>query len=255
MDKGETTCKPKYGMKIPEAMLSQTIKEIADYRIPAAFSHNIAPIRCSYSKKGTGKDYMRKDGVEINVPKEKKKPEALELVASINLKENKQREKEQRSKVRHDALVLDKEVDEAYNDQMKLKLKAVEQITKGPGEGSSAVPDSPDHSDSSDTSVWESSDDDKIESDNCNIRDLIRRVTCGYPWPELGETIGILETDITQKDEKTKPKTTKLSTEWKGVKKRSQIEAKKSTKSRSQQKSQTVKVKVNPDKVKSTPRS
>ncbi|GJX12255.1 hypothetical protein Tco_0202114 [Tanacetum coccineum] len=34
-----------------------------------------------------------------------------------------------------------------------------------------------------------------------------------------------------------------------------QIEAKKSTKSRSQQKSQTVKVKVNPDKVKSTPRS
>ncbi|GJT46027.1 hypothetical protein Tco_0954742, partial [Tanacetum coccineum] len=133
MDKGETTCKPKYGMKIPEAM-------------------------CSYSKKGTGKDYMRKDGVEINVPKEKKKPE------------NKQREKERRSKVRHDALVLDKEVDEAYNDQMKLKLKAVEQ---GPGEGSSAVPDSPDHSDSSDTSVWESSDDDKIESDNCNIRNLI----------------------------------------------------------------------------------
>ncbi|GJS60912.1 hypothetical protein Tco_0655696 [Tanacetum coccineum] len=57
------------------------------------------------------------------------------------------------------------------------------------------------------------------------------------------------------KGRKTKPKTTKLSTEWKCVKRRSQIEANKSTKSRSQQKSQTVKVKVNPDKVKSTPRS
>ncbi|GJX49911.1 hypothetical protein Tco_0276756 [Tanacetum coccineum] len=57
------------------------------------------------------------------------------------------------------------------------------------------------------------------------------------------------------KGRKTKPKTTKLSTEWKSVKRQSQIEAKKSAKSRSQQKSQTVKVKVNPDKVKSTPRS
>ncbi|GJZ45273.1 reverse transcriptase domain-containing protein [Tanacetum coccineum] len=60
---------------------------------------------------------------------------------------------------------------------------------------------------------------------------------------------------IFTKGRKTKPKTTKLSTEWKSVKRQSQIEAKKSAKSRSQQKSQTVKVKVNPDKVKSTPRS
>ncbi|GJU75902.1 reverse transcriptase domain-containing protein [Tanacetum coccineum] len=60
---------------------------------------------------------------------------------------------------------------------------------------------------------------------------------------------------IFTKGRKTKPKTTKPSTEWKSVKRRSQIEAKKSTKSTSQQKSQTVKVKVNPNKVKSTPRS
>ncbi|GKC97558.1 hypothetical protein Tco_1167833 [Tanacetum coccineum] len=44
---------------------------------------------------------------------------------------------------------------------------------------------------------------------------------------------------ISQKKTKTKPKTTKLGTEWKSVKRRSQIEAKKS-----------IKVKVNPDKVK-----
>ncbi|GKC46173.1 zf-CCHC domain-containing protein [Tanacetum coccineum] len=46
-----------------------------------------------------------------------------------------------------------------------------------------------------------------------------------------------------EKCEKTKPKTTKLGTEWKSVKRRSQIEAKKSIKLKSQQKSQTVKVK------------
>ncbi|GJX20142.1 hypothetical protein Tco_0222819 [Tanacetum coccineum] len=55
---------------------------------------------------------------------------------------------------------------------------------------------------------------------------------------------------IFTKGRKTKPKTTKLGTEWNSVKRRSQIEAKKSTKSKSQQESQTVKVKVNPDKVK-----
>ncbi|GJY73812.1 hypothetical protein Tco_0478243 [Tanacetum coccineum] len=49
---------------------------------------------------------------------------------------------------------------------------------------------------------------------------------------------------IFRKGRKTKPKMTKLSTEWKSVKKQSQIKAKKSTKSKSQQNSQTVKVKV-----------
>ncbi|GJW48919.1 putative ribonuclease H-like domain-containing protein, partial [Tanacetum coccineum] len=49
---------------------------------------------------------------------------------------------------------------------------------------------------------------------------------------------------IFRKGRKTKPKTTKLGTEWNSVKRRSQIEAKKSTKSKSQQESQTVKVKV-----------
>ncbi|GKE06013.1 hypothetical protein Tco_1398031 [Tanacetum coccineum] len=55
---------------------------------------------------------------------------------------------------------------------------------------------------------------------------------------------------IFTKGRKTKPKTTKLSTEWKGVKRRGQIEAKESIKP----KSQTVKVKVK-EKVnkKSTP--
>ncbi|GJY67398.1 hypothetical protein Tco_0469636 [Tanacetum coccineum] len=68
--------------------------------------------------------------------------------------------------------------------------------------------------------------------------------------PSEGQTIVDAWKRIFTKGRKTKPKTTKLSTEWKSVKRRSQIEAKKSIKSKSQQKSQTVKVKVNPDKVK-----
>ncbi|GJZ23337.1 hypothetical protein Tco_0560796 [Tanacetum coccineum] len=50
------------------------------------------------------------------------------------------------------------------------------------------------------------------------------------------------------KGRKTKPKTTKLSTEWKSVRRRSKIKAKESIKPKSQQKSQIVK--VNPDRVK-----
>ncbi|GKG06917.1 hypothetical protein Tco_0329886, partial [Tanacetum coccineum] len=67
---------------------------------------------------------------------------------------------------------------------------------------------------------------------------------------ELKDMVKALWKWIFTKRRKTKPKTTKLGTEWKSVKRRSQIEAKKSIKSKSQQKSQTVKVKVNPDKVK-----
>ncbi|GKB14380.1 hypothetical protein Tco_0848303 [Tanacetum coccineum] len=61
--------------------------------------------------------------------------------------ENHQREKERRSKTRHAALVLEKETRK-----------------KAPGEGLGATPDSPDHSDSFDNSIWDSSDDDKTES-------------------------------------------------------------------------------------------
>ncbi|GJT98338.1 hypothetical protein Tco_1093856, partial [Tanacetum coccineum] len=52
------------------------------------------------------------------------------------------------------------------------------------------------------------------------------------------------------KGRKTTPKTTKLSTKWKSVKRRSKIKAKESIKPKSQQKSQIVRVKVNPDRVK-----
>nr|GEZ49465.1 hypothetical protein [Tanacetum cinerariifolium] len=93
---------------------------------------------------------------------------------------------------------INKEADEAYDDQLKLKLKAqkhvspdvklllnlkigakerkrqwiLEEIRKALGEGLGAAPNSPNHSDSSDNSIWESTDDDKTESDkDSNHRD------------------------------------------------------------------------------------
>ncbi|GJX31069.1 hypothetical protein Tco_0240924, partial [Tanacetum coccineum] len=182
---GEPKGKPTYGMSILEAMLSREIKEFADYINYLAMSRN-AESGAPTLGRGWGKGYMSRGGLEVNAPKNKKvevlrRPRTItvvdnpledpdktvDLAMSVNLEENKQREKEHRSKARHADLVLDKEVkkevDEAYNAQLKFKLKAHEQ---GPGEGSSAVPDSLYHSDSSNSSIWESCDDDKTESDN-----------------------------------------------------------------------------------------
>ncbi|GJV53317.1 hypothetical protein Tco_1449058 [Tanacetum coccineum] len=87
---------------------------------------------------------------------------------------------------------MNKEVDEAYNDELKFKLKAAKQVSleaqlllnlkkcakesikehilkqipKGLRKSSSAVQDSPDNNKSSESSVWESSNDDKTDSDD-----------------------------------------------------------------------------------------
>ncbi|GJT17386.1 hypothetical protein Tco_0876092 [Tanacetum coccineum] len=112
--------------------------------------------RCVYGAatlgRGRGKGYMSNGGLE-NAPKKKKIDEVpirkraitfannlledpdqgLELDASINLEENRQREKERRLKAKHKPLVLDKEVSkeigEAYNAKLKFKLEVVERIT------------------------------------------------------------------------------------------------------------------------------
>ncbi|GKA53398.1 hypothetical protein Tco_0746713 [Tanacetum coccineum] len=164
MAKGETKGKPKYGMKILEAMLSQIITESADNMNYLAKSKNTqsgAPIQGM----GRGKGYMRKGGLEDNVPKMKKKNDVprrkrtitvddniledpdqdLELVMSVNLEENEKQEKERCTKARHVALVLDrevnKEVEEGFKEQMKLNF------------------------------IAESSDDEKTESDDYDVGD------------------------------------------------------------------------------------
>ncbi|GJV67714.1 hypothetical protein Tco_1483223 [Tanacetum coccineum] len=106
-----------------------------------------------------------------------------------------------RTKAIHATLVLEKDVnkqvDEAYNAHLKLKLKAqkqispaaqlfldlkkgakeskrqriLEEIRKASKEGSGAAPESLNHSDSSDNSIWKSTDDDKTKSDNSDNGD------------------------------------------------------------------------------------
>ncbi|GJY01691.1 hypothetical protein Tco_0359843 [Tanacetum coccineum] len=120
--------------------------------------------------------------------------QALEYVKLVNEEENQQREKERRSQHRHANLVIEKqvnkEIDEGYK-HLKVKPKAQEQaspkarlllnlkkqtkeskkqrileeIRKAPGDGSGVALDSLDHSDSLDNSIWNSTTDDKTESD------------------------------------------------------------------------------------------
>ncbi|GJU29476.1 hypothetical protein Tco_1173065 [Tanacetum coccineum] len=114
--KGELKGKLRYGKKILEAMLSQAIMEFADYLNYLAKSWN-AQSGVPTLGRGQGKGYMS-IGFRVS--------------CTTNVEEHKQREKEQRTKTKHAALVLDKEVDqevnEAYNDQLKFKPKATKQI-------------------------------------------------------------------------------------------------------------------------------
>ncbi|GJS62210.1 hypothetical protein Tco_0656994 [Tanacetum coccineum] len=87
MAKGETKGKPKYGMKILEAMLSQIIKESADNMNYLAKSKNTqsgAPIQGM----GQGKGYMSKGGLEDNVLKMKKKNNVPRRKRTITVDDN-----------------------------------------------------------------------------------------------------------------------------------------------------------------------
>ncbi|GJX05043.1 hypothetical protein Tco_0190959 [Tanacetum coccineum] len=83
--------------------------------------------KCTYTRKGSWQRLheqrcLRKDPNQ-----------AVELVMSVNLEEHEKREKERQTKARHATIVLDKEVDqevnEGFKEQMKLKLKVVQQLT------------------------------------------------------------------------------------------------------------------------------
>ncbi|GJU96105.1 hypothetical protein Tco_1320861 [Tanacetum coccineum] len=138
--KGEPKGKPTYGMPIPEAM-------------------------------GRGKGYMSKGGLEVNAPKKKKKTdEVLRRKHTITFADNLLEDPDQlKLKIKaHEKILPDAQLllDLKQGQKESRKERIPEEIRKGPGEGSSAVPDSPDHNDSSNSSIWESSDDDKTESDN-----------------------------------------------------------------------------------------
>ncbi|GJQ99209.1 hypothetical protein Tco_0522194 [Tanacetum coccineum] len=129
--KGESTGKPRYGKAIPDVILSDDIKASADY------VNYLTKVSCVSQ---SGRTWEKRRGT-------------LNKSQTVLNRE------------------VNKEVDEGFKEQMKLKFKAVEQITpdaqllldlkkgsrasieahilkqipKDPGEGSSKVPDTPDH--------------------------------------------------------------------------------------------------------------
>ncbi|GKA87760.1 hypothetical protein Tco_0809524 [Tanacetum coccineum] len=167
--KGEPKGKPTFRIPILEAMMSREIKESIVYLNYLAKYLN-AQSGAPTLGKGRGKGYMKKGGLEVNAPKKKR----------ADVPRRKLLEKE-----------VNKEVDKTYNAQLKVKLKApqqishaahslldlkkgvkeskkqriLEEIVKALREGLGVAPNSPDHSDSTNNSIWESTNDDKTESD------------------------------------------------------------------------------------------
>ncbi|GKC86603.1 hypothetical protein Tco_1147252 [Tanacetum coccineum] len=186
--KGEPRRKLNFGMPIPVAMMSREIKESNTYmNYLAKYPHDESGT--STPKKSLGKGYMRKCDMEVNAPtppppKKKNKKDtiprcsrtitiannmledqnqALDYAKLVNEKENQQREKEQRSKQRHNEIVLEKQVNKEIDDGYK-HLKAT-------GEGLGAALESQDHSNSDN---YVSTDDDKTKSDkDFDLRDDI----------------------------------------------------------------------------------
>ncbi|GJU43180.1 hypothetical protein Tco_1200446 [Tanacetum coccineum] len=94
--------------------------------------------------RGKGKGYMKSGGIEINIPKAKKKSEVPRRKRSITFVDN-----------------LLEDPDEALQLVAQINL---EEIKKALEEGMGAAPDSLYHNDSSDNSIWNSTDDDKTRS-------------------------------------------------------------------------------------------
>ncbi|GKB53691.1 hypothetical protein Tco_0904444 [Tanacetum coccineum] len=150
--KGEPTRKSRYGKTNLDVMLSDEIKAFADY-VNYLMKFGNAQSSVPILGKGQGKGFMNRGGLEINVEKKKKKFEFLKkkrtiivadnilddqvvkLVVSVNLEEHKKREEERRTKAKHAALVLDKEVDHEKGLRASREAHILKQIPKGPREG------------------------------------------------------------------------------------------------------------------------
>ncbi|GKC91585.1 hypothetical protein Tco_1152234 [Tanacetum coccineum] len=130
-------------MSIPEAMMSREIKESDAY--------------LNYLAK-----YLNAQSGSLTLGRGQDPDQALELAASINLEENQQRDRERRSKAKHATLLL---LNFKRGAKESKGQRILEEFRKTLGEGSGAAPNSLNHSDSSDNSIWESIDDDKTESD------------------------------------------------------------------------------------------
>ncbi|GJS84826.1 hypothetical protein Tco_0751367 [Tanacetum coccineum] len=153
--KGEPKGKPTFRIPIPEAMMSREIKEFDAYLNYMAKYLNVQFGSLTLGR-GQGKGYMRKGVLEMNAPKKKKAgvPRRSRTITILKLKAQKH--------VSPNAQLL---LNFKRGAKESKGQRILEEFRKTLGEGSGAAPNSLNHSDSSDNSIWESIDDDKTESD------------------------------------------------------------------------------------------
>nr|GEV56565.1 hypothetical protein [Tanacetum cinerariifolium] len=110
-------------------------------------------------KKVNKKENVEKDQTVIKKKGDEPKKE--------NAEKQKLVEQQEAEKLKRNLEIVPNDEDDVFKGaKASREERILEEIKKGLGEGSNALPDSPDHSDYSDSSIWESSDDDKIKSDN-----------------------------------------------------------------------------------------
>nr|GEY59735.1 hypothetical protein [Tanacetum cinerariifolium] len=129
--------------------------------------------KLKYVAKGEPKGYVKyldkSSYTESGTPTQgKDQDQALDYAKLVNQEENQQREKEQRSKHRHVAIVLKKQVKKEVDEGNKGKQEAKDSRRNKKGfrrrlRWNTRLPD---HSDSSNKSIWNSTDNDKTESEN-----------------------------------------------------------------------------------------
>ncbi|GKC00545.1 hypothetical protein Tco_0986681 [Tanacetum coccineum] len=133
----------KYGMAVPEEMMSDTLKAYSSY--------------LNYMTKSLGTQSGKGQGKGLNT---KKDVESKEFVDSKSLEETKADEEKICLNERHFSLVIgreeNKEIDEGTLDHSTMKLKGVENVSS---EGSSMIPDTPNDPTDSSSSSHSGSDD------------------------------------------------------------------------------------------------
>ncbi|GKD02771.1 hypothetical protein Tco_1177745 [Tanacetum coccineum] len=150
--KGEPKGKPTFGMPIPEAMMSREIKEPNDYLNYLAKYLNAQSGAPTLGRGQVVDNLLQDPDQDVDLAKEVDK--AYDAQLKLKLKAQKQR-----SPVAQSLLDLKRGHKESKKEHI------LEEIRKAPTEGSGTAPDSPYHSDSSDNSIWDSNGNDKTKSD------------------------------------------------------------------------------------------
>ncbi|GKC27136.1 hypothetical protein Tco_1034430, partial [Tanacetum coccineum] len=157
---------PKYGMSIPDVMMSDTIRNSAHYAKYLARSTGTQ----SSVRRRRGKGTMSRKNVEVKVHTKKTKDRVPRRNRCITIPDNIVKDRDdvvEHDDVAESLLNLMKVVKTSRNEYILKK------IPKGPGEGSKVASDTPidsDHKDTSDKSNWGSDEEQLVTSDDEEVK-------------------------------------------------------------------------------------